>query len=64
MSRRRLSGTRLAAASGLSQSYMSHRLRDQAPFTLNDVEAICAALDQDLLPFLATVLKAMVDAGE
>lgn len=64
MSRRRISGTRLAAAAGLSQSYMSHRLRDQAPFTLNDIEAICAALDQELCPFLATVLHAMVTAQD
>lgn len=62
MSRRRISGTRLAAAAGLSQSYMSHRLRDQAPFTLNDIEAICEALGHDVLPFCATVLQQMVDA--
>jgi transcriptional regulator with XRE-family HTH domain len=34
----------LAAMSGLSRSYLGKRLRDEAPFTLNDVEAICVAL--------------------
>jgi transcriptional regulator with XRE-family HTH domain len=34
----------LAAKSGLSRSYLGKRLRDEAPFTLNDVEAICVAL--------------------
>lgn len=61
MSRRNLSGTRLAALAGMSQSYVSHRLRDQAPFTLNDIEAICEALGRDPLLFCAEVLHQMKD---
>lgn len=34
----------LAAAAGISRSYLGKRLRDEAPFSLNDVEAICKAL--------------------
>lgn len=59
MSRRNLSGTRLAALAGMSQSYVSHRLRNQAPFTLNDIEAICEALGRDPLLFCAEVVHQM-----
>jgi transcriptional regulator with XRE-family HTH domain len=38
----------LAKASGVSRNYMGKRLRDEAPFTLNDVEAISEALGLDL----------------
>lgn len=36
--------TALAKACGVSRNYLGKRLRDEAPFTLNDVEAICKAL--------------------
>lgn len=36
--------TALAKACGFSRNYLGKRLRDEAPFTLNDVEAICQAL--------------------
>lgn len=49
MARQRVSGAKLAEAAGMSQGYLSKRLRDQAPFTLNDVEAISKALGEDLL---------------
>lgn len=61
MSRRNLSGTRLAALAGMSQSYVSHRLRDQAPFTLNDIESICEVLGRDALSFCAEVVHQMKD---
>lgn len=61
MARKRMSGTRLAATAGLSQSYVSRRLLDKAAFSLNDIEPICAALDQELCPFLAAVLRSMGD---
>ncbi|MBP3044846.1 helix-turn-helix transcriptional regulator [Arthrobacter sp. zg-ZUI227] len=54
-----MSGARLAEEAGMSQSYVSRRLLDEAPFTLNDIEPICAALKQELCPFLATVLRSM-----
>lgn len=34
----------LAAATGVSRNYLSKRLRDEVPFTLNDVEALCKVL--------------------
>lgn len=36
--------TALARACGVSRNYLAKRLRDEAPFTLNDVEAICKVL--------------------
>ena len=34
----------LARATGLSRNYLGKRLRDEVPFTLNDVEVISKAL--------------------
>lgn len=59
MARKRMSGTHLAAAAGMSQSYISRRLLDQASFSINDIEPICEALDQELCPFLTSVLRSM-----
>jgi transcriptional regulator with XRE-family HTH domain len=39
-----VSGFVLAARVGVSQNYFAKRLRDDAPFNMNDVEAICTAL--------------------
>jgi DNA-binding phage protein len=44
MARDRVTAQALAEESGLSRSYLGKRLRDEVPFTLNDVEAICQAL--------------------
>lgn len=41
----RLSGKALAAKVGLSQNYVAKRLRDEAPFTLDDVERIIDVVD-------------------
>jgi DNA-binding phage protein len=38
----------LADAAGISRTYLGKRLRDEVPFTLNDVEAISKALRIDL----------------
>ena len=59
MARHRMSGSKLAAKAGMSQSYISRRLLDDAPFTLNDVEAICNALNKPLPDFVAAVVRAM-----
>lgn len=40
----RVTKTALAKACGVSRNYLGKRLRDEAPFSLNDVEAICRAL--------------------
>lgn len=44
MEREGVTKTALAKASGLSRNYLSKRLLDEVPLTLNDVEAVCAAL--------------------
>jgi len=57
MSDHRISATKLAARIGVSQSYLSKRLRDEAAFTLNDLESICEALGQDLEKLLEEAFK-------
>jgi transcriptional regulator with XRE-family HTH domain len=47
MGKRWLSGAKLAQATGLSQNYLSKRLRDELPFTLNDLDRIGRALGID-----------------
>lgn len=49
MGRHRISGNQLAQMTGISQNYVAKRLRDEAPFTLNDVQRICEALDEDYI---------------
>jgi transcriptional regulator with XRE-family HTH domain len=48
MARERVTAKDLAAVTGISRSYLGKRLRDEAPFSLNDVEAISKALGIDL----------------
>lgn len=48
MADQRVTAQALAEATGISRSYLGKRLRDEAPFTLNDVEAISRALGMDL----------------
>lgn len=48
---RRITTKALAEKAGLSRSYLGKRLRDEASLTSNDIEALCAALDVDLLTF-------------
>lgn len=38
----------LADQAGISRTYLGKRLRDEVPFTLNDVESISAALGIEL----------------
>jgi len=47
MGRHRVSGMQLAGLTGMSQNYIAKRLRDEAPFTVNDIENICNALGED-----------------
>lgn len=44
MAEERVTVTALARAAGLSRNYLGKRVRDEAPWSLNDVEAICEAL--------------------
>jgi transcriptional regulator with XRE-family HTH domain len=48
MGRHRVSGMQLASLTGKSQNYIATRLRDEAPFTVNDIETICEALGEDV----------------
>jgi transcriptional regulator with XRE-family HTH domain len=54
----------LAQKAGLSESYLGKRLRDVAPLTLNDTEAVCTALGKDILPFIATAFEAARESGQ
>ena len=58
MARQRISGAQLAARTGRSQSYMSKRLRDEAPFSANDAEDICQALGEDLMVIMHAAIMA------
>lgn len=44
----RLSGASLAAEAGMSQNYFATRLRDEKPFTLDDIDRIVAATFPDI----------------
>lgn len=57
MARQRVSGAKLAADAGLSPSYLSKRLRDDLPFTLNDIDAVCSALGENLETIVATAAR-------
>lgn len=48
MAQQRVTAQELATRVGVSRSYMGKRLRDEASFTLTDVEAISKALGMDL----------------
>lgn len=54
----RVSGAALARMIDRSQSYMSTRLRNEASFTVQDVAAICEALNEDLLGLLRDAVVA------
>lgn len=49
MARHRVSATLLASRAGMSRTYLGKRLRDEVPFTFNDIEAICVAMRDDVL---------------
>lgn len=63
LARRRITAKQLAISTGLSPTYVNKRLRDEAPFTLNDVEVICEKLDADSEGFRAAAAKALREAG-
>ena len=56
MARTRVSGAELARLIGVSQNYLSKRLRDEAPLTLNDTELICDALGDSFEALVARAL--------
>lgn len=44
MSEQRMTAQGLAKAAGISRNYLGKRLRDEVPFSLNDVESISKVL--------------------
>lgn len=50
MAAARMSGKKLAALTGMSQNYLATRLRDEKPFTLDDISEIIDALYDDIDP--------------
>lgn len=57
LAERRMTAVALADKTGISRSYLGKRLRDEAQLTSNDLEAICEALDMDLLEFAREALR-------
>ena len=63
LARRRITTKQLALDTGLSSTYVGKRLRDESPFTLNDVEVICAVLGANSEGFRQAALQALREAG-
>jgi len=59
MAERRITAQALAAKAGLSRSYLGKRLRDEASLSSNDIEALCKALDVDILTFANDAVRRM-----
>lgn len=59
MAERRITAQDLAAKAGLSRSYLGKRLRDESSLSSNDIEALCEALDVDILAFANAVVRRM-----
>lgn len=52
LARLRMTATEMGIQSGISQNYISKRLRDEAPFTVNDLEKIGPVLGRTALGIL------------
>lgn len=61
MGRQRLSGAQLAPLADVSANYLAKRLRDDVSFTINDIEAICAALGEDMHELLELAYQNLPD---
>lgn len=57
MARKRMSAKGLAEAAGLSPSYLSKRLRDEAALTINDLQAVCSVLGVDVLEMMTAAAR-------
>lgn len=62
MARQRMSRATLATRAGMSEGYLGKRLRDQASLTINDIEAIVAALGGNVAEFRRAAAQVMDDA--
>lgn len=59
MARHRVTAVLLADRAKLSRAYIGRRLRDEASFTFNDVEAICKAMREDLPTLIEAAFRRM-----
>ena len=59
MARHRVTMTLLADRAGMSRGYLGKRLRDEVAFTLNDVEAMCEAMREDLPGLMQAAFERM-----
>ena len=57
MAEYRITAQDLAKKAKLSRSYLGKRLRDESSFTVNDIDAICEALDVELEVFAMEVIR-------
>jgi len=57
LGRKGISAVQLARMTGMSRSYLSKRMRDEAAFTANDIEEICSALELSLLGVLQIAVR-------
>lgn len=60
---RGVSTTELAESSGMSRNYLYMRLRGDAPFTTNDIEALAGALDVDPVELMTGVTTGSAHSG-
>jgi len=61
MARQQIKAQELARRVDLSPNYISKRVRDVLPFTMNDIEAVCEALGEDLEGFMLRAARAAQD---
>lgn len=64
MGRHKVSAVLLATRAKMSRNYLGKRLRDESPFTLNDIEAICKAMREDLPGLMQAAFHRMQQDNE
>ncbi|AXH44411.1 helix-turn-helix DNA-binding domain protein [Arthrobacter phage Kumotta] len=64
LARRRISAKQFALSIGMTPAYLNKRLRDEAPFTLNDVEAIIKKMGADWDGVAQTAIETLRSASE
>jgi transcriptional regulator with XRE-family HTH domain len=57
MGARNLTQQQIAAALGRSQNYVSERLRDEKPFTLDDLDALVGLFNMGVREFIRRALE-------
>ena len=59
MARHRVSRALLSERTGMSSTYLGRRLRDEVPFTIQDIDVICAATREDVAGLLIRALRTL-----